>query len=229
MKTHDVRGRRYALVFLRLRNPNAGRQHSGHGMSMCRKVPLAAGAWRYYAQLPDRARFRREPGTLSPCTDTHDSIGMIALPVFIRVWIRHFALIARICRRYKELAAAGCTLLQYRNKSATPARCSNRRANSGRASAPSVKLIMNDRADLCLAADFDGLHVGQDDLSPESARRIIGPDLAGWASPPTIPSSSPKPTKLPPTTSPSAPSLPPPAKPIPILSSASKASAGRGN
>ena len=40
----------------------------------------------------------------------------------------------------------------------------------------SVKLIMNDRADLCLAAGFDGLHVGQDDLLPESARRIIGPD-----------------------------------------------------
>jgi thiamine-phosphate pyrophosphorylase len=39
------------------------------------------------------------------------------------------------------------------------------------------KLIMNDRADLCLAAEFDGVHVGQDDLSPESVRRIIGPDL----------------------------------------------------
>jgi thiamine-phosphate pyrophosphorylase len=38
----------------------------------------------------------------------------------------------------------------------------------------SVKLIMNDRADLCLAAGFDGLHLGQDDLSPESARLIIG-------------------------------------------------------
>jgi thiamine-phosphate pyrophosphorylase len=39
-----------------------------------------------------------------------------------------------------------------------------------------VKLIMNDRADLCLAAGFDGLHVGQDDLSADSVRRIIGPD-----------------------------------------------------
>jgi len=36
------------------------------------------------------------------------------------------------------------------------------------------KLIMNDRADLCPAAEFDGVHVGQDDLSPESARKIIG-------------------------------------------------------
>jgi thiamine-phosphate pyrophosphorylase len=35
---------------------------------------------------------------------------------------------------------------------------------------------MNDRADLCLAAEFDGVHVGQDDLSPESARMIIGKD-----------------------------------------------------
>jgi thiamine-phosphate pyrophosphorylase len=35
---------------------------------------------------------------------------------------------------------------------------------------------MNDRADLCILADFDGVHVGQDDLSPESVRRIIGPD-----------------------------------------------------
>ena len=40
----------------------------------------------------------------------------------------------------------------------------------------SVRLIMNDRADLCLAADFDGVHVGQDDLSPESVRGLIGPD-----------------------------------------------------
>ena len=39
-----------------------------------------------------------------------------------------------------------------------------------------VKLIMNDRADLCLAAGFDGVHVGQDDLSPEGARRIVGPE-----------------------------------------------------
>jgi thiamine-phosphate pyrophosphorylase len=33
---------------------------------------------------------------------------------------------------------------------------------------------MNDRADLCLAAEFDGVHVGQNDLRPESVRGIIG-------------------------------------------------------
>jgi len=35
---------------------------------------------------------------------------------------------------------------------------------------------MNDRADLCLAAEFDGIHIGQDDLSPEGARAILGPN-----------------------------------------------------
>lgn len=40
----------------------------------------------------------------------------------------------------------------------------------------SLRLIMNDRADHCLAADFDGVHVGQGDLSPEAVRSIIGPD-----------------------------------------------------
>jgi thiamine-phosphate pyrophosphorylase len=35
-------------------------------------------------------------------------------------------------------------------------------------------LIMNDRADVCLAAAFDGVHVGREDLLPESARKIIG-------------------------------------------------------
>jgi thiamine-phosphate pyrophosphorylase len=33
---------------------------------------------------------------------------------------------------------------------------------------------MNDRADLCLAAGFDGVHVGQDDLSPQGVRTVIG-------------------------------------------------------
>jgi len=74
----------------------------------------------------------------------------------------------------EELAAAGCTLLQYRNKSGH-ARVMLEQARELRKRVDgAVKLMMNDRADLCLAAEFDGVHVGQDDLSPESVRRIIG-------------------------------------------------------
>jgi thiamine-phosphate pyrophosphorylase len=81
----------------------------------------------------------------------------------------------------EELAAAGATLIQYRNKSGDgrvmleQARELRRQSRAG-APAPRVRLIMNDRADLCLMAEFDGVHVGQDDLLPESVRSIIGPD-----------------------------------------------------
>jgi thiamine-phosphate pyrophosphorylase len=80
-----------------------------------------------------------------------------------------------------QLAAGGCTLLQYRNKSGNAramleqARELRRQSRAG-VPAPHVRLIMNDRADLCLAAEFDGVHVGQDDLSVEAVRRIIGPE-----------------------------------------------------
>lgn len=75
-----------------------------------------------------------------------------------------------------ELVSGGVTLLQYRNKSGNAREMVDQARELKRRVGTHVKLIMNDRADLCLAAGFDGLHLGQDDLSPESARRIIGPD-----------------------------------------------------
>jgi thiamine-phosphate pyrophosphorylase len=89
----------------------------------------------------------------------------------------------------EELVMGGCTLLQYRNKSGN-ARVmleqagelkEHLRSHSNAAenaalewATHSVRLIMNDRTDLCLAAGFDGVHVGQDDLSPEAVRGIMG-------------------------------------------------------
>jgi thiamine-phosphate pyrophosphorylase len=74
----------------------------------------------------------------------------------------------------EELAAAGITLLQYRNKSGNARQMLDQARDLRAGVGAKVRLIMNDRADLCLAAGFDGLHVGQDDLSPASARLIIG-------------------------------------------------------
>ncbi len=76
----------------------------------------------------------------------------------------------------EELIASGVTLLQYRNKQGSARQMLEHAHALRRIIRSSAKLIMNDRADLCLAAGFDGLHIGQDDLSPESARRILGPD-----------------------------------------------------
>ena len=76
----------------------------------------------------------------------------------------------------EELATAGCRLLQYRNKSPNARVMLEQARELKKHLGDSVRLIMNDRADVCLAAEFDGVHVGQDDLSPESVRRMVGPE-----------------------------------------------------
>jgi thiamine-phosphate pyrophosphorylase len=76
----------------------------------------------------------------------------------------------------EELLAGGVTLLQYRNKSGN-AREMLEQARELKRRLYGAKLIMNDRADLCLAGGFDGVHVGQEDLSPEGARKVVGTTL----------------------------------------------------
>ncbi|SRR6266496_1472851 len=80
-----------------------------------------------------------------------------------------------------QLTRSGVQIVQYRNKSGDAARMlvearELRQLFLYSEGTSTTKLIMNDRADLCLAAEFDGVHVGQDDLSPESARKIVGAD-----------------------------------------------------
>jgi thiamine-phosphate pyrophosphorylase len=85
--------------------------------------------------------------------------------------------IAALVRFAKELIAAGATLLQYRNKTDNPRLFLEQATALMRSVGTRAKLIMNDRADLCLAAEFNGIHVGQDDLSPQAIRRIVGPEM----------------------------------------------------
>src|ERR1700680_2297675 len=77
----------------------------------------------------------------------------------------------------EELFAGGITLLQYRNKSGNARQILEQSRELKRRFGGFVTLIMDDRADLCLAAGFDGVHVGQDDLSPAGARKVIGERL----------------------------------------------------
>jgi thiamine-phosphate pyrophosphorylase len=74
----------------------------------------------------------------------------------------------------EELVAGGVTLLQYRNKSGNARVMLEQARELKRLAGGRVELIMNDRVDLCVAAEFDGVHLGQDDLSVEAARRILG-------------------------------------------------------
>ena len=76
----------------------------------------------------------------------------------------------------EELVSAGVTLVQYRNKSGNARVMLEQARELKKHLGDSIRLIMNDRADLALMAEFDGVHVGQDDLSPESVRKVIGPE-----------------------------------------------------
>lgn len=79
-------------------------------------------------------------------------------------------------RAARELVDAGCTLLQYRNKTDPPGILLEQ-AQRLREQLPSgaCKLLLNDRTDLARLANFDGAHVGQTDLAPADARRVLAP------------------------------------------------------
>jgi thiamine-phosphate pyrophosphorylase len=72
----------------------------------------------------------------------------------------------------QELFGAGVRLLQLRDKQKRPRPTLSVARELRRLAPGDATLIMNDRADLCLAANFNGVHVGQDDLSPEGARIV---------------------------------------------------------
>lgn len=75
----------------------------------------------------------------------------------------------------EELIRAGATLVQLRDKSepAQPRRFLSCARELRRVTMDRATLIINDRVDICMAAGADGVHLGQDDLSPEAARRIF--------------------------------------------------------
>lgn len=74
-----------------------------------------------------------------------------------------------------ELAEAGVTLFEYRNKTGSDAELIADAAIL-RAAMGETKLILDDRADLIERTGFDGVHVDAGDAAPAEARRIVGPD-----------------------------------------------------
>jgi thiamine-phosphate pyrophosphorylase len=103
---------------------------------------------------------------------------MISIPrLYAIVDALLFPDIGLLCTLAEELTAGGVTLIQYRNKTGNARQILEDARALKRRVGDSVKLIMNDRADLCVVAGFDGVHVGQDDLSPEGARKVIGGSL----------------------------------------------------
>jgi thiamine-phosphate pyrophosphorylase len=76
----------------------------------------------------------------------------------------------------RRLATGGTTLVQLRDKH-SDTRVLVERARAVKAALPAnVPLLVNDRVDVALAAGADGVHVGQTDITPQDARRLLGRD-----------------------------------------------------
>jgi thiamine-phosphate pyrophosphorylase len=75
----------------------------------------------------------------------------------------------------RSLADSGVRWMEYRNKNGTDAEVLAD-ARILRTAMPAATLVMNDRVDVALAADFDGAHVDAGDLPVPDARLLLGPD-----------------------------------------------------
>jgi len=83
--------------------------------------------------------------------------------------------------RLADLAArcarGGATLVQLRDKhSETRLLIEEARAIKKSLAPFAVPFVVNDRVDVAMAAAADGVHLGQDDMAVEDARRILGPN-----------------------------------------------------
>jgi thiamine-phosphate pyrophosphorylase len=75
----------------------------------------------------------------------------------------------------ERLAAGGATLIQLRDKTASPRQFYEAALEAMQvARGLGVRILINDRIDIAIAVDADGAHIGQDDLPPEQARRLLG-------------------------------------------------------
>lgn len=73
------------------------------------------------------------------------------------------------------LIDGGATLIQLRDKQASPRQLYEQAVECVRiADEHDVRIIINDRADIALAAKAGGVHLGQDDMPPDSARILLG-------------------------------------------------------
>ncbi len=85
--------------------------------------------------------------------------------------------IANIVSDAEMAVAAGVEIIQYRNKTAETgtlyreAMLIKKICAGGR-----LRFIINDRIDVALAVDADGVHIGQEDMPYSETRRLLGQD-----------------------------------------------------
>lgn len=77
----------------------------------------------------------------------------------------------------RALADSGCKFVQIREKSGSSCEIFDAVVESVSIASPfGMKVILNDRVDIAIAARAHGVHLGQDDLPPSEARKLLGDD-----------------------------------------------------
>ena len=77
----------------------------------------------------------------------------------------------------RDAVAGGVTMVQLREKDAPTGKFIELGRRLMSLLKPlGVPLIINDRVDVALAVDADGVHIGQSDMSYADARRLLGPE-----------------------------------------------------
>lgn len=90
--------------------------------------------------------------------------------------------------RVESACKGGVTLLQLREKQPDVRRCIRLAEQVHRiTSRYGIPLIIDDRVDIALAVDAEGVHLGQEDLPIAMARRIMGEDKIIGATTKTVP------------------------------------------
>ena len=77
--------------------------------------------------------------------------------------------------QFKRLSEGGAGVIQLREKNASPREFYEAaREVLALAGERTIKVIINDRADIAFALKAGGVHLGQDDLPPPAARKLLG-------------------------------------------------------
>ncbi|MDY0386698.1 MAG: thiamine phosphate synthase [Methanolobus sp.] len=76
----------------------------------------------------------------------------------------------------ENAVAAGCRIVQYREKAISTKAMILEAAQIKDLCGNETIFLVNDRVDVALAVDADGVHIGRDDMHISTARALLGPD-----------------------------------------------------
>lgn len=76
----------------------------------------------------------------------------------------------------REAVESGCRIVQYREKNKSTKEMVEEASEIKRICSGRAIFLVNDRIDIALAVDADGVHIGQDDMPIKTARKLLGED-----------------------------------------------------